>query len=141
MHYSHAFWESHSFLVYFTLLNIIYQSQLVLPWSQPMIFKRNWIIMSWKFAKIVRIFVEIKHIKSWGVTFHLKRNGSVIPTLWSGHNFGQKLWPKSWPLHIVGKTGPILSSQNMTSRLLTCFISTNIITILANFLNIIIQFF
>ena len=28
------------------------------------------------------------------VTFWLERNGSVIPTLWSGHNFGQNLWPK-----------------------------------------------
>ena len=61
--------------------------------------------------------------------------------LWSSHNFGQNLWPKLWPLHSRGNPDPILSSQNMTTRFLTFFISTNIITILANFHDIIIQFF
>ena len=113
----------------------------MLPRSQLMIFKRNWIILSRKFVRIVRIFVKIEHIKGRWVTFWLERNGSIIPTLWSGHNFGQNSWPKLGPLHGMGNTDPILSSPNMTSWLLTCFISTNVIMILANFPDIIIQLF
>jgi hypothetical protein len=36
----------------------------------------------------------------------------------------------------VGNTGPILSGQNVTLRFLMCSISTNIFTVLGNFLPI-----
>ena len=42
-----------------------------------------------------------------------------------------KPWLNSWPLHSVGNTGPILSSQNVTPRFSMCSISTNILTALA----------
>ena len=41
-----------------------------------------------------------------------------------------------WPLHSVGNTGPIFSGLNMTPRFSMCSISTNILTVLANFLAI-----
>ena len=47
-----------------------------------------------------------------------------------------KPWLNSWPLHSMGNTGPILSGQNMTLWFSMCSISTNILTVLANFLGI-----
>jgi hypothetical protein len=57
----------------------------------------------------------------------------VAPIDWQG--FLSK-WLNSWPLHSVGNTRPILSGQNMTPRFLIWSISTNISTVLANFLGI-----
>ena len=101
--------------------------------SVAMVFDKIGIMVSGKLAKIVRIFVDIGHIKNQGVIYWPERIGLVIPTLWSGHNFGQNLWPKLWPLHSVGNTGLILSGQYMTLRFLMCPMSTNILTILSNF--------
>jgi len=46
--------------------------------------------MSRKFAKIVRIFVEIEHIESRVVTFWPERIRLVFPTLWSSHDIGHQ---------------------------------------------------
>ena len=105
------------------------------------VFQKNEIMVSRKLAKIMRIFVDIGRIKHRGVIYWPERFGPVIPTLWSGHDFGQNSWPKPWPLHSVGITSPNLSSQYMTPRFLMRPISTNILTILANFLDTIIPFF
>ena len=104
-------------------------------------FQKNGFMVSRKLAKIVRIFVDIGHIKNQGVKYWPERFRLVIPMLWSGHNFSQNSWLKSWPLHSVGITGLILSGQYMTLWLLMCPMSTNILTILANFLDTIIPFF
>jgi hypothetical protein len=53
------------------------------------VFQKNGITVSRKLAKIVRIFVDIGHIKNRGVIYWPERIGPVIPTLWSGHVFGQ----------------------------------------------------
>ena len=84
-----------------------------------------------KIAKTVRIFMEIEHIKNWGVTFWPERIGQLFPTLWSGHEFGCKFWPNLWPLHSMGNSGPILSGQNVTPQFLMCSISIKILTVLA----------
>ena len=55
--------------------------------------------------------------------------------------FPSKSMTKSWPLHSMWITGPILSGQYMTPRFLMRPMSTNILTILANFLDTIIPFF
>jgi hypothetical protein len=47
-------------------------------------------MMPRKLAKTVGIFVEIKHIKNWGITFYPKRIGGLFPMLWSSHEFGHK---------------------------------------------------
>ena len=47
-----------------------------------------------------------------------------------------KPWLNSWPFHSVENTSPILSSQNVTPRFAMWSISTNILTVLANFLGI-----
>ena len=44
-----------------------------------------------KLAKTVRIIVEIEYIGNWGVTFWPKRIRQLLPTLWSGHEFGYKI--------------------------------------------------
>ena len=49
--------------------------------------------------------------------------------------------PKSWLLHSMGNTHLILLGQYMTPWFLMCYMSTNILTISVNFLNITIQFF
>jgi len=92
--------------------------------------KRIWIMMARKSAKSVRIFVEMTHIKNRGVTFWPKRIGQLFLTPWSGHEFGQI----SWPLHSVGNICLILLGPNVTPWSLMCSISTNILTVLANFL-------
>ena len=104
------------------------------------VFHKNGIMVSGKLAKIVRIFVDIGHIKNQRVIYRPERIGRVIPTLWSGHDFSHEFWPKLWPLHSVGITGPILSGQYMTPRFMMCPMSTNILTILANFPDTIIPF-
>jgi hypothetical protein len=38
-----------------------------------------------KLAKTMRIFVEIEHIKNWGVTFWPERIRQLPATLWSSH--------------------------------------------------------
>jgi len=53
------------------------------------VFQKNGIMVSMKLVKIVRIFVDIGHIKNRGVIYWPDRIGPVIPTLWSGHDFGQ----------------------------------------------------
>ena len=104
------------------------------------VFHKNGIMVSGKLAEIMRIFVDIGDVKNWGVIYWPKRIGPVIPKLWSGHTFSHEFWPKSWPLHSVGITGPILLGQYMTSRFLMCPMSTNILTIPANFPDTIIPF-
>ena len=47
-----------------------------------------------------------------------------------------KPWLNWWPLHSVGNTCPILSGRNVNPRFSMCSISTNILTVLANFLGI-----
>ena len=54
------------------------------------VFHKNGIMVSRKLAKVVRIFVDIGHIKSQGVTYWPKRIGPVIATLWGGHNFSHE---------------------------------------------------
>ena len=54
------------------------------------VLHKNGIMVSGKLGKIVRIFVDIGHIKNRGVIYWPKRIGPVIPTLWSGHNLGHK---------------------------------------------------
>ena len=98
-------------------------------------------MVSRKLAKIMRIFVDIGCIKNRGIIYSPERFWLVIPTLWSGHDFGQKSWLKSWPLHSMGITCPILSGQYVIPQFLMCSMSTNILTILANFLDTIILFF
>ena len=97
-------------------------------------FRENWIMMPRNLAKTIRIIVKIEHIGNRGVTFWAKRIRQLFPTLWSGHEFGHKISQISWPLHSVGNSCPILSGQNITPRFMTCSISTNILTVLANFL-------
>ena len=53
------------------------------------VFHKNRIMLSGKLAKIVRIFVDIGHIKSQRVMYWPERIRPVIPTLWSGHDFSQ----------------------------------------------------
>ena len=53
------------------------------------VFHKNGIMVSGKLAKVVRIFVDIGHIKIQGVIYWPERIGPVIPMLWSSHNFGQ----------------------------------------------------
>jgi hypothetical protein len=89
-----------------------------------------------KLTKTVRTFVEIEHIKDQRVTFWLERIRQLFPMLWSGHKIWLNLWPNSWPLHSVGNSDPILSRQNVTFWSLTCSISTNILTVLVNFLGL-----
>jgi uncharacterized membrane protein len=84
------------------------------------VFQKNGIMVLRKLAKITRIFVDMGHIKNQVVIYWPKRIRPVIPMLWSSHNFGQKY---------------------MTSQLLMCPMSTNILMILANFLDTIIPFF
>jgi hypothetical protein len=43
-------------------------------------------MVSRKLAKIVRIFVDMGHIKNRGVIYWPERIGLVIPTLWSSHD-------------------------------------------------------
>jgi hypothetical protein len=52
------------------------------------VFQKNGIMVSRKLAKIVRIFVDIGCIKNRRIIYWPERIGLVIPTLWSGHNFG-----------------------------------------------------
>jgi len=85
-----------------------------------------------KLAKTMIIFVEIEHVKNQGVTFLLGKIRQLFPTLWSGHEIWPNLWPNSWPLHSMGNSHPIL--QNVTPWFLMCSISTNILTVLANFI-------
>jgi hypothetical protein len=54
------------------------------------VFQKNELMVSRKLAKIMRIFVDIGHIKSRGVIYWPERIGPVIPTLWSGHIFGHE---------------------------------------------------
>ena len=54
------------------------------------VFNKNGIMVSGKLAKIVRIFVDMGHIKNQGVIYWPERIGPLIPTLWSGHNFGHE---------------------------------------------------
>ena len=54
------------------------------------VFHKNGIMVSGKLAKIVRIFVDIGHIKNRGVIYWPERIGPVISTLWSGHDFSHK---------------------------------------------------
>jgi len=120
----------------------IWKAQLLLNSSVVTdVFRKKLNYEPRKLAKTVRIFMEIEHVKDWGVTFWPKRIWRIFPTLWSGHEIWPNLWPNSWPLHSVGNSRPILLHQNVTSRFLMCSISTNILTVLANFLAIIIQFF
>jgi hypothetical protein len=49
-------------------------------------------MVSRKLARIMRIFVEIGHIKSWVVIFWPKAIGPVFPTVLSGHDFGQSVF-------------------------------------------------
>ena len=55
----------------------------------PNVFHKNGIMVSGKLVKIVRIFVDIGHIKNLGVIYWPERIRLVIPMLWSGHNFSQ----------------------------------------------------
>ena len=55
------------------------------------VFHKNRIMVSGKLDKFVRIFVDIGHIRNRGVIYGPERIGLVIPTLWSGHDFGQNL--------------------------------------------------
>ena len=84
-----------------------------------------------KFGKTVRIFVEIEHIKNQRVTLWPERIGQAFPMLWSGHEFIQEILTPY----------PILLGHNVTLQFLMCSISTNILTVLPNFLIIIIQIF
>ena len=54
------------------------------------VLHKNGIMVSEKLAKIVRIFVDIGHIKNRGAIYWPKRIGWVIPTQWSSHNFSHK---------------------------------------------------
>jgi hypothetical protein len=54
------------------------------------VFQKNGIMVSRKLAKIMRIFVDMRHIKNRGVIYWPERIGPIIPTLWSGHNFSHK---------------------------------------------------
>jgi hypothetical protein len=54
------------------------------------VFQKNRIMVSRKLARIVRIFVDIGHIKNRGVIYWPERIGPAIPTLWSGHVFGHE---------------------------------------------------
>jgi hypothetical protein len=56
------------------------------------VFQKNGIMVSRKLAKIMRIFANTGHIINQGVIYWPERIGLVIPTLWSGHNFGQNLF-------------------------------------------------
>jgi len=104
------------------------------------VFRKNWIMSQANWLKLWE-YLWIEHVKDWGVTFWPKRIGQIFPTLWSGHKIWPNLWPNSWPLHTVGNSRLILLCQNVTCRFLICSISTNILTVLAHFLAIIIQFF
>jgi hypothetical protein len=53
------------------------------------VFRKNRIMKPGKLAKIVRIFVEIEHIKNRRVTFWSEGIGLVFLTLWSGHEFSR----------------------------------------------------
>ena len=94
-------------------------------------FQKNGFMESRKLVKIVRIFVDIGHIKNWGVIYWPERIGLVISMLWTD----------LWPLCSVGITCPILSGQYMTPWFFMCPMSTNILTILANLLDTINPFF
>ena len=63
---------------------------LVLPWFKPMFFWKNGIVTLGKLAKIMRIFVEIECIKSWGVIFSFNIIRHLFPMLWSSHELGLK---------------------------------------------------
>ena len=54
------------------------------------VFQKNGIIVLRKSAKIVRIFVDIRHIKSQRVIYWPERFRLVLPTLWSGHDFSHE---------------------------------------------------
>jgi hypothetical protein len=54
------------------------------------VFQKNGIMVSRKLARIVRIFVDMGHIKTRGVIYWPERIGPVIPTLWSSHDFSQR---------------------------------------------------
>ena len=45
------------------------------------VFQKNGVMVSRKLAKIMRIFVDIGHIKDQGVIYWPERFGPVIPTL------------------------------------------------------------
>ena len=64
------------------------------------VFHKNEIMVSGKLAKIVRIFVDIGHIKNRGVIYGPEGIGLVIPTLWSGHNFGHDRFVKHFKSEI-----------------------------------------
>ena len=61
--------------------------------------------------------------------------------LWCSHDFGQNLWLKLWHLCSVRINRSILSGQYMTLQPLMPPMSTNILAILANFLDTIVPFF
>ena len=55
------------------------------------VFQKNGIMVSRELTKMVRIFVDMGHIKNQGVIYWPERIGLVISMLWSGHDFSQKL--------------------------------------------------
>ena len=110
---------------------------LVLSWSWLMFFKKIEFWMPRKLAKTVRIFVEIEHIGNQGSHFDWKESDLYFPCYEAVTSSVAKPWLNSWPLHSVGNSSLILSGQNVTPGFqCVLHISTNILTVLANFLGI-----
>ena len=87
----------HDIKVSFLAMMYVLTVMMLLPFTDTSVamvmtdvLHKNGIMVSGKLAKIVRIFVDIEHIKNRGVIYWPERIGPVIPTLWSGHDFGHE---------------------------------------------------
>ena len=67
-----------------------------------------------KLAKTVRISVEIDHIKNGKSSFGQKELDWYFPHCGAAISSVKVSQLNSWPLHSMGNTSSILSSQNVT---------------------------
>ena len=73
---------------------------------------KNLTMMARKFAKVMRVFVEIKHIDNWRVTLWPKRTRWLFPMLWSSHNLDHKFHSVcSMPLWALFCCQPVAVSE------------------------------